>query len=197
MVDRSRKTMATRVRLTCLTIAFGFLFCLVYIITTYHASDFRSVFYDLKSSPISKDNLIWKYRINTEVSTITESTYKRSRIVTNIGEILPDEQSDLNDIRVLSIINNNKKRHTKPTFLVKPTLEKLQNQSSENGSYHLPVGIIESDPKIDDNVIPISYKFYVDKNNIRLVHKYISHFNVIRKLVISNPMAPFSIWRWH
>jgi len=95
----------------------------------------------------------------------------RHRLVNDLGVVVADEQPDFNQINSVSSYNNYQDGDEK---------KKKNNSSNDKNETKTVVtvlsSIIEHDPTIDENVVPVSYKYYADSIE-RFVHFYNKTYN--------------------
>lgn len=97
--------------------------------------------------------------------------YKR-RFVNDIGESFADEQPNLNELRAWHIKSLHHKGARKGPVIAMAsfsslidTKETLQIKNESVPSITSQV-LTEEDPKINDNIIPVSFKFFLNNNKL-------------------------------
>lgn len=196
-------------RLTCLAIASGFLVCITYLISNKKYQNallnvqFHTNYENNNNNRFQDDMTARKIRQRSSTKQSFVAAFpQRARLVNDVGEIFADEQPDFNEIRALNIENSiitlKNKRHLDPTDKSASSAMSQQHVAQQNTSsvYRRPFGVVESDPHIDDNVVPISYKFYVNNNNIRYVCSRIMELRRLLSVVeqcLSN-IFEFPVW---
>ena len=78
----------------------------------------------------------------------------RHRLVNDFGMIIADEQPDIDEI---NIVNENYYEDRSRKNKSSPTISE-----SEYKNRKTTLDIIEHDPEIDENIVPLSYKYYAN-----------------------------------